>query len=746
MRRLPRRRIFLLGLTLLFWLSLLEAAAQPWWDSNYSNRKQITITAGSVTIPSGYSVPTTFDHAGLVTAGKSQADGDDARVLYWNGSSWVELDRALDENSNWNSASTKIWFKTQASISASGTDNNYYLYYGNATAGNPPANKSNIYLFFDNFEAGNLNNWTIVDGLWQVATDNPRTGTYSLKYPAETSADRHIVANPALNEAGVYLDAWWRFSDVASMDIAQIFRRPAGTHSSYDTNLEGTAGWDIAKEINGSWSELAANTGTPTANTWVRIAIAIYGTGMRVFKDGTQINPASGSFNVGTELTSGNIGFRKWNVDPGFAWWIDDVVARKYVDPEPSSSLGAEEHAAFRAAASAGAPSGTLTLTIAKPTGTVSGDVMIAAIGVRPNTAVITPPSGWTLIRRTDQASGAANSQAIYRKVAGESEPASYSWTFNTSTGSAGGIMTFWGVSTTSPINVENGQATSSALTHSTPSVTTTIDNTLLVTAHSFSSAATWTAPTGMTEAVDVASRAVPNAAGLSLEMSYVGQPVAGATGTKTATASNDADAGVAHILALTLTSPLPIQLASFAAYVVRDQEVEVAWITVSETNNYGFEVHRKRGELGEWTKLGFVPGHGTTLEPYSYSYIDRSVPFGKYYYRLKQIDLNGKSETFPEMEVTVGMGLDKVVLAQNYPNPFNPTTTIEFIVPQSSHASLKVYNILGQEVASLFEGNAVAGQIYSARFIGSKLPSGLYFYVLSSAGKTLTRPMVLLK
>ncbi|HLB68232.1 MAG TPA: hypothetical protein VJN63_07195, partial [Thermoplasmata archaeon] len=116
-----------------------------------------------------------------------------------------------------------------------------------------------------------------------------------------------------------------------------------GVTSNYETDLEGTAGWDIAKVITGTWSEVNPNAGTATANTWTRIAIAIYGTGMRVFKDGTQINPASSSFNVGTELSSGNIGFRKWAVGSGFAWWIDDAVARKYVDPEPTNSLAAEQ-------------------------------------------------------------------------------------------------------------------------------------------------------------------------------------------------------------------------------------------------------------------------------------------------------------------------------------------------------------------------------------------------------------------
>jgi hypothetical protein len=197
----------------------------------------------------------------------------------------------------------------------------------------------------------------------------------------------------------------------------------------------------------------------------------------------------------------------------------------------------------------------------------------------------------------------------------------------------------------------------------------------------------------------------------------------------------------------------LPIQLASFTASVVRDNDVEVTWKTVSETNNYGFEVYRKRDAADDWLKIAFLNGHGTTLAPQSYSYLDRALTFGKYFYRIKQIDLDGKSEIFPkgtssepEMEVAVGVTPGAFVLAQNYPNPFNPTTTIEFAVPQNGFASLKVYNVLGQEVATLFEGPSEAGRINTVRFDPSNLPSGLYFYTLKSTAKTETKRMILMK
>ncbi len=107
-------------------------------DTSYGYRKQITITNNvASTLPVGYSATTSINHVALVSAGKSNADGSDVRIGYWNGTSWAELDRALDVGSAWNSAATTIWFKTQATISSSGTDDNYFIFYGKNSASLP---------------------------------------------------------------------------------------------------------------------------------------------------------------------------------------------------------------------------------------------------------------------------------------------------------------------------------------------------------------------------------------------------------------------------------------------------------------------------------------------------------------------------------------------------------------------------------------------------------------------------------
>ena len=83
--------------------------------------------------------------------------------------------------------------------------------------------------------------------------------------------------------------------------------------------------------------------------------------------------------------------------------------------------------------------------------------------------------------------------------------------------------------------------------------------------------------------------------------------------------------------------------------------------------------------------------------------------------------------------------------LGQNYPNPFNPTTEIKYSVPQKSYVSLKVYNILGQEVATLFDGERQSGS-YSVTFDAHQLSSGVYFYRLQAGSVSITKKLVLMK
>ncbi len=166
--------------------------------------------------------------------------------------------------------------------------------------------------------------------------------------------------------------------------------------------------------------------------------------------------------------------------------------------------------------------------------------------------------------------------------------------------------------------------------------------------------------------------------------------------------------------------------------------------------SRYTYDANRKilsdQVELwqnGQWVK--------SSLDTYTYDADGNQLTF------LNGIWQNGEWTTIYKMtsiwgaaEITAVRGGEPVVpasfsLSQNYPNPFNPTTQIEYRIAKSGFVSLKVYNLLGQEVATLFSGDEQPGN-YSATFDGSKLASGLYFYRLTAQGYSKVMKMLMIK
>lgn len=197
----------------------------------------------------------------------------------------------------------------------------------------------------------------------------------------------------------------------------------------------------------------------------------------------------------------------------------------------------------------------------------------------------------------------------------------------------------------------------------------------------------------------------------------------------------------------------LPVELIAFTVQSTHGI-AELNWSTATEVNNYGFEVecraasdrHLEDDGHFAWNKAGFVKGNGTTNAPKEYSFTDKKLSAGKYSYRLKQIDRDGKFEYSKEVEVTIGSAPLKFELAQNYPNPFNPTTTIEFSVPTTGKATLKIFNALGQEGETLFDGIAEAGEYHQTTFDAKNLSSGIYFARLTFEGRSQIRKLLLTK
>ncbi len=223
---------------------------------------------------------------------------------------------------------------------------------------------------------------------------------------------------------------------------------------------------------------------------------------------------------------------------------------------------------------------------------------------------------------------------------------------------------------------------------------------------------------------------------------------------------------GVVKFLPFSL--PLKVEFNSFEASVLNGS-VKLLWSTASETNNLGFAVERKQvsGSQSsvsneEWKTIGFIKGNGTTTEIQYYSFIDNNLSSGKpalasgrYFYRLKQIDYDGSFDYSNEIEVEI-ITPNEFVLEQNYPNPFNPTTKISWQSPVGSWQTLKVYDVLGNEIAILLDEYKEAGR-YEVEFYSSadnnresnsrsNLASGIYIYQLKVGSFTESKKMILLR
>ena len=189
---------------------------------------------------------------------------------------------------------------------------------------------------------------------------------------------------------------------------------------------------------------------------------------------------------------------------------------------------------------------------------------------------------------------------------------------------------------------------------------------------------------------------------------------------------------------------PVPVELTSFTANKIQGG-VLLEWTTASEVNNLGFEIERSV-EGSPFITVGFIDGKGTTTEQQKYSYFDKVEYNGNQStnYRLKQVDFDGHTSYSDIVEVKFDIPVE-FILHQNYPNPFNPSTKITFALPVEEFVTLKVFDMLGKEVASLINEKKPAGT-YETNFNATGLASGVYIYKLSAGSYTSTMKMTILR
>ncbi|RPH36402.1 T9SS C-terminal target domain-containing protein [bacterium] len=167
---------------------------------------------------------------------------------------------------------------------------------------------------------------------------------------------------------------------------------------------------------------------------------------------------------------------------------------------------------------------------------------------------------------------------------------------------------------------------------------------------------------------------------------------------------------------------PFPVQIAAWSS-----DTAQIFGQAEAGTGNFGIGVSNK---IYNYTLFAINMGSGFNGQQVTAHPGDTGV----------QLNL-----TTTSLETTAPVVPERFALEQNYPNPFNPTTGIRYQVPGVSSVKLTVFNILGQEVATLVNEVKQPG-IYTVQFDASRLPSGFYFYRMTAADFTSTKSMVILK
>src|SRR6266699_2090333 len=263
---------------------------------------------------------------------------------------------------------------------------------------------------------------------------------------------------------------------------------------------------------------------------------------------GNNINPTNGltKFTVSSDQLTVSANFTGSSAPNNFTDSFTITSSTATPTPTPTPPTGS---ISLRAAAIGNNGAGDSTLTIGLPAGTRSGDVMVAHVIVHPAGNTITPPAGWSPVLRQDSPS--AISTVSYVKVAGSSEPETYTWSFGTSGQASGGIASYIGVNTTTPVDASHAQYNPSTSNVDNSGVTTTVANDMLVYAVGIAVQTTVNVPAGFTQVWRTGSRTSTTS-----EMSQETFSSIGATGTIHGTHNGGANSNITMLIALEPAPP----------------------------------------------------------------------------------------------------------------------------------------------------------------------------------------------
>jgi hypothetical protein len=309
----------------------LSNGTLPWWNSSWAYRTPIKVQNLNTTdqVDTNFSVKLTYDHQVLVTAGKALSNGNDVRVVVWDGADWAEVDRVLNAS---NASSADLYFRLQNALAASATNDSYYMYYGYPSAGTPPTEPENVFYFYDDFDDGNTNGWTAGTPSWYVVGGELEGSSMA--------GDAHLYSSTSL-PANVVVEATVRnvnFSSTTSWvgihvrkTTASDFYSPAG--SGYLAIIRINGELDIF-ETNPLAARCTTNvTYSPGVNNTFRVVA--YGDNITAWFN----NQLRCNFTDSTPYTGG-----AFSVYSGTSTWrFDNITALRAFQPEPNVSRNTEE-------------------------------------------------------------------------------------------------------------------------------------------------------------------------------------------------------------------------------------------------------------------------------------------------------------------------------------------------------------------------------------------------------------------
>ena len=209
---------------------------------------------------------------------------------------------------------------------------------------------------------------------------------------------------------------------------------------------------------------------------------------------------------------------------------------------------------------------------------------------------------------------------------------------------------------------------------------------------------------------------------------------------------ATDADGNTSEFVST--AEQLPVELATFEGTQTGESAVELRWTTASEQNNAGFRVQHRTSKEDTWEKLGFVDSKadgGTTADARTYRFSADDLAAGTHQFRLKQMDLNGTPHTHKAIPVEVQMQ-QPLQLGAPAPHPVQSRSTLSFAVKEKQETTLRLYNTLGQRVATLYRGTPTAGETQTIQLSATDLTSGTYFVRLQTGDRTRTQRVTVVR